>query len=180
MIAQHTRLEESALRRHAARRKCLVEIGVAEGASALALRQVAHPSGVLYLIDPYPAGRVPGVCLTKACAQRYVNRSHNATVHFLEDYSYRLSKSWQRSIDFLFIDGDHSYEACMKDWNEWSPFVEQDGVVAFHDARTWTGGWAAEDEGPVKVVNELFRQQNNPRWKLIDEIDSLVVIQRTA
>lgn len=180
MIAQHTRLEESALRRHAAGRKCLVEIGVAEGASALALRQVAHSSAALYLIDPYPAGRIPGVCLTKACAQRHVKCSSNARVHFLEDYSYSVSKSWHRSIDFMFIDGDHSYEACMKDWNEWSPFVEKDGVVAFHDARTCVDGWAAEDEGPVKVVNELFRQPHNHHWKLIDEVDSLVVVQRTS
>jgi hypothetical protein len=68
----------------------------------------------------------------------------------------------------------------MKDWNEWSPFVEKDGVIAFHDARTWVGGWAAESEGPVKVVNELFRQQSNQHWELIDEVDSLVVVQRTS
>jgi predicted O-methyltransferase YrrM len=157
-----------------------VEIGVAEGASALALREVAHSSAVLYLIDPYPPGRIPGVCLTKTCAQRQVNRSSNAKVHFLKDYSYSISKSWHRSIDFMFIDGDHSYEACLKDWNEWSPFMEHGGVVAFHDARTWVGGWTAEDEGPVKVVNELFRQQNNHHWELIDEVDSLVVVKRNA
>jgi predicted O-methyltransferase YrrM len=99
-------------------------------------------------------------------------------VHFVADFSHNASKTWSTSIDFLFIDGDHSYEACMRDWQEWSRFVEAGGIVAFHDARTFKGGWPKEDWGPVLVVNELFRDQPNSNWKLIDEIDSLVVVKK--
>jgi predicted O-methyltransferase YrrM len=37
------------------------------------------------------------------------------------------------SIDFIFIDGDHSYEACKADIAAWAPFVKRGGVIAFHD-----------------------------------------------
>jgi predicted O-methyltransferase YrrM len=37
------------------------------------------------------------------------------------------------AIDFIFIDGDHSYEACKADILAWSPFVKRGGVIAFHD-----------------------------------------------
>ena len=37
------------------------------------------------------------------------------------------------TIDFIFIDGDHSYDACKADIVAWTPFVKRGGVVAFHD-----------------------------------------------
>ena len=36
-------------------------------------------------------------------------------------------------IDLIFIDGDHSYEACKADIEAWAPFVKRGGVIAFHD-----------------------------------------------
>jgi predicted O-methyltransferase YrrM len=36
-------------------------------------------------------------------------------------------------IDFIFIDGDHSYEACKADILAWAPYVKRGGVIAFHD-----------------------------------------------
>jgi len=36
-------------------------------------------------------------------------------------------------IDFLFIDGDHSYEGAKKDFEMYSPLVSPEGVIAFHD-----------------------------------------------
>jgi predicted O-methyltransferase YrrM len=36
-------------------------------------------------------------------------------------------------IDFIFIDGDHSYDACRLDIAAWTPLAKSGGVVAFHD-----------------------------------------------
>lgn len=36
-------------------------------------------------------------------------------------------------IDFLFIDGDHSYEGVKQDFEMYSPFVRPGGIIAFHD-----------------------------------------------
>ena len=38
-----------------------------------------------------------------------------------------------RSIDFLFIDGDHSYEGVREDYHLFSKFVKKNGIIAFHD-----------------------------------------------
>jgi predicted O-methyltransferase YrrM len=36
-------------------------------------------------------------------------------------------------LDFLFIDGDHSYEGVKKDYELYASFVRNGGVIAFHD-----------------------------------------------
>jgi cephalosporin hydroxylase len=36
-------------------------------------------------------------------------------------------------VDFLFIDGDHSYAGIAKDFAMYSPLVRQGGCIAFHD-----------------------------------------------
>lgn len=38
-----------------------------------------------------------------------------------------------RPVDFLFIDGDHSYEGVRKDFEMYSPLVRNGGIIAFHD-----------------------------------------------
>jgi predicted O-methyltransferase YrrM len=38
-----------------------------------------------------------------------------------------------RQLDFLFIDGDHSYEGVKQDFELYSPFVRTGGIIAFHD-----------------------------------------------
>ena len=36
-------------------------------------------------------------------------------------------------VDFLFIDGDHSYEGVKADYERYSPLVRKGGLIAFHD-----------------------------------------------
>lgn len=57
-----------------------------------------------------------------------------------------------RPIDFLFVDGDHSYDGVLADFKMFSPLVRPGGVVAFHD--TVPTAWAHEP-GVVRLVNEL-------------------------
>lgn len=38
-----------------------------------------------------------------------------------------------RSVDFLFIDADHSYEGVKRDFELYSPLVKQSGIIALHD-----------------------------------------------
>ena len=37
-----------------------------------------------------------------------------------------------RKVDFLFIDGDHTYEGVKKDFEMYASLVKQ-GIIAFHD-----------------------------------------------
>ncbi|MBI5882375.1 MAG: glycosyltransferase [Elusimicrobia bacterium] len=38
-----------------------------------------------------------------------------------------------RKADFLFIDGDHAYDAVRSDFERYSPLVREGGIIAFHD-----------------------------------------------
>jgi predicted O-methyltransferase YrrM len=67
----------------------------------------------------------------------------------LRGYSYEVRKNWpdERKIDFLWIDGDHSYEGVTRDTQDWLPLVKKNGFVCFHDYR---------DEPDVKkAVDEI-------------------------
>jgi predicted O-methyltransferase YrrM len=41
-----------------------------------------------------------------------------------------------RAIDFLFIDGDHSYDGVRQDFEMYTPLVRPGGLVAMHDINT--------------------------------------------
>jgi predicted O-methyltransferase YrrM len=60
-----------------------------------------------------------------------------------------VAASWSRdrSIDLLFIDGDHSYEGCSEDLRAWLVFVRRGGWVAFHDS---------SQAGVRRAISELF------------------------
>jgi predicted O-methyltransferase YrrM len=179
IIAQHTSAEHEALKRWARGRSCVVEIGVAEGASALASREVMSSDGTLYLIDPFHLSRVRWLNCQRRAAEVAVSDCQTASVVWIEQFSFDAVKSWNKPIDFLFIDGDHSEEGVMRDWIEWSPFVNSGGCVAFHDARMFEGGWPKETDGPVRAVNQLFQNRPSSEWRIAEEVHSLVIVGRT-
>lgn len=55
-----------------------------------------------------------------------------------------------RSLDFVFIDADHSYEAVRADIAAWLPKVRQGGTLAGHDCSE------ADYPGVVRAVREAF------------------------
>lgn len=166
--------------RHARDSRIVVEIGVAEGASAAGLRQAMAKEGTLYLVDPFHLSRVPALNFLKRAAKRAVNAAGSAKTVWLEDFSYNAVRNWKLPIDFLLIDGDHKEEAVEQDWSDWSPFVKADGMVAFHDARQFSGGWTTPEYGPVRFVNRMFRQNCGSSWRVVEEVDSLVFVTRYA
>jgi len=50
------------------------------------------------------------------------------------------------------------------------------GVVSFHDARAGCDGGHGSP-GPTAVVDDVFRAADSG-WMIVEEIDSLVVVQR--
>lgn len=73
--------------------------------------------------------------------------------------------NWTLPIKVLFIDGDHTYEGCKDDWDNFSPFVVKGGWVLFHDAD-------ATSPGVVKVTEEIgkgwgkVKYSPNPRCSM--------------
>jgi len=63
--------------------------------------------------------------------------------------------------DFVFIDGDHSYDGVRADWQIWTPLVRPGGLVAFHD--TWPNG-DRHEPGVTRLVDELRHQVPSIEW----------------
>jgi predicted O-methyltransferase YrrM len=61
-------------------------------------------------------------------------------------------------LDFLFIDGDHTYEGVKKDYEMYSPLVRKGGIIAFHDIRT-----VREDCGVMQFWRELCEEIEETR-----------------
>jgi len=177
VMAHHTREEDELLRQAAAGRRCIVEIGVAEGASAAALRSAMALDGTLYLIDPFHLSRWKPMNGMKRTAGRAVGTASRGQVVWIEKFSDDAISGWNTPIDLLFVDGDHQEEAVARDWKNWSRFVVAGGLAVFHDARVFEGGWTAPDWGPVRLVNRLFRNGGTPGWRIVREVHSTVVVE---
>ncbi len=116
--------------------KTVVEIGTHRGGTMFLFSQACSPSAILISIDfQYPSLHYPkAIPAFKRPLQRIIciqADSHQATT--LKQVR-RLIKN--RPIDFLFIDGDHSYDGVKKDYELFSPLVRSGGVIAFHDIVT--------------------------------------------
>ncbi len=157
-----------------------MEIGVAEGASAIALRTAMNPEGTLYLVDPFHLSRVPVLNFLRRAAKRAVVIKGGPKVVWVEAFSHDAARTWDRPIDFLLIDGDHREEAVEQDWNDWTPHVIENGVVVFHDARLFPHGWTSLEYGSVRFVNRMFRQNSSQEWSIHEEVDSLVIVSRKS
>ena len=52
----------------------------------------------------------------------------------IRDYSLEAAKLFpDESLDWVFIDGDHSYEAVVADLQIWSPKIRPNGILCGHD-----------------------------------------------
>jgi hypothetical protein len=78
-------------------------------------------------------------------------------------------------IDFLFIDGDHSYEGVKTDFELYSKIISDNGTIVLHDTdKNYEKSLIVSEDskkdhhpfdGPSKLVEEL---QESPEWNLIN------------
>lgn len=117
----------------------VMEIGTANGGTLFLATRVAKPDATIISLDlpdgkfggGYPEWKIPyysGFALP------------NQKLHLLRDDSHAPSSLENvrkilngREIDYLFIDGDHTYEGVKQDFDMYSPFVRKGGLIAFHD-----------------------------------------------
>jgi len=170
---QTTQAERDCLVRHARGRRRLVEIGVWHGVTTRRLRIAMDPEGTLMAVDPFPAGRL-GFSLQRRIAHHEVGQIENGRVSWVRATGAEAARG-HSPVDFVFIDGDHSEQGLLADWNAWSPLIEEGGVVALHDSRS-SNDRLIDDAGSVKVTNEVILPDR--RFELIDAVDTLTVLKR--
>jgi len=122
--------------------RVVVEIGTANGGTLCLWCAVADPQAVIVSID-LPGGiHGGGYPRWKSLVYRRFAQPKQV-LHLLRVDSHlpatrdRLKAALPpEGIDFLFIDGDHTYEGVKADFEMYSPLVRCGGLVAFHDICT--------------------------------------------
>jgi len=121
------------------RPKVVLEIGTAGGGTLFLFTRVADPKAKIISIDlpggsfggGYPDWRMRLYKLFSRGKQRiYLIRKDSHDPRTLEELKGILG---DEKIDFLFIDGDHSYEGVKKDFEMYGPLVRKGGIIALHD-----------------------------------------------
>jgi len=164
--------ERRCLEHHARGRTRIVEIGVYHGANTALFRRIVDENGEVIGIDPHPAGRI-GVSFERWIAEHEIARVPRARARLLRQFSHQAATGWTTPIDFLFIDGDHSWDAIARDWADWTPHIAPGGLVALHDSRPMRD---RADLDSVRFTKNVVLA--DPRFEAIDEADSLTVLRR--
>jgi predicted O-methyltransferase YrrM len=115
----------------------ILELGTARGGTLFLLTRVAASAATLVTVDMpgspfgggYPQSQSP---FLKSFARKgqhiqLVRGDSHDPATFAEVSSH------VRDVDFLFIDGDHTYDGVRQDWEMYSPLVSPGGLIAFHD-----------------------------------------------
>ena len=176
---QTTIAERACLTRYAAGRLRLAEIGVWHGVTTSQLRAAMAADGILFAVDPYPVGAL-GFSTQRFIAHRTVSRLRNGTVKWLRMTGGAAARDGAviaAPMDFVFIDGDHSYGGLQTDWESWSGLIASGGVVGLHDSRS-TPERPITGAGSVRYTQNIIR--NDRRFRTVDEIDSLTVLTRVS
>ena len=107
--------------------KVIVEIGIKEGGNLKILSTHLDEKGLCIGIDPRQ--EIPWKMDDALCTMHHIKgSSHSKST--VEELKKILKK---RKIDVLFIDGDHSTEGMLADYNDYAPFVKKGGIIAVHD-----------------------------------------------
>jgi predicted O-methyltransferase YrrM len=158
--------ERPALRR-LARGKWVVEIGAAFGFTTILMAQWAE---FVVSVDPHDATNLrAGGTLSEF--------QRNLDLYGVRDrvlvYVDRIENVWQRlphhAFGFVFVDGDHSYNAALRDAQIAESLCAEDGQIAFHD-------YGYEDCPDVKPAVDAWL--HNSSWSVVAQVESLLVCQR--
>lgn len=123
--------------------------------------------GTLYLWCQAAAENATIVSVDLSSRRRYSPQRRNLYAKFIGDSNKKLhflpfsshdtstvdkvkEKFGGREIDYLFIDGDHTYEGVKSDYYMYSPLVKKGGLIAFHDIKT-----IREDCGVREIWEEV-------------------------
>lgn len=111
----------------------IIEIGSLYGRSTVILAEALKNSGKkgrVYAIDPQYFD-------DSALGQLKDNLNKYDVGEFVEvmvTTSEEANKNWNKPVSFLWIDGDHTYKMAEMDFLLWESYLEEGGVIAYHDA----------------------------------------------
>lgn len=147
-----------------------IEIGVLNGETTQFLLSIdgkINLTGIDPIIpDSMESSLIGNLEIIKSNTEIYGDR-----FNFIQDYSFKVVDSFEDdSIDFIFIDGDHTFDAVEQDFSLYFPKVKKNGLIFMHDSRMFRGGanfHVGSSEFAEKVIS------SNSSVELIGEAFSL-------
>jgi predicted O-methyltransferase YrrM len=94
---------------------------------------------------------------------------YGARARIIKATSQSALKKVHTKFNLLFIDGDHSYEACARDVHSYAPYLQSGGTLILHDATEV--GWP----GPIRLAREL---RDSDAWELVEERGNCAVFRK--
>ncbi len=166
----------------------IVEIGSFLGRSSVVLSQGIRgkKGAALFCIDPLDTKRDPlsgrvlrtgaevGDTMETRFRENIMKHGVPQRITILRGYSYQHSPDWIKGIDLLFIDGNHSHDAVLRDYTKWAPFVKNGGFLAFHDV-------SFEAQAPFPGPGQVIKQHilDSTDWLIARHLASLFVVIRS-
>jgi len=163
------------LKKYATKKKHAVELGTYFGGGAWVLSEIAAKVSTFDIfedIDKIECGTKSHYKDLFKDEPHYYKDVKNilAQKHNIDVYKKNTSESANlfddKSIDFLFIDADHSYKGVKNDFESWFPKIENGGHILLHDSTH--NEWSVNKY----MVAELLTRQDIKR---IDTIGSITV-----
>lgn len=140
------------------------EIGVRTGTYSIELCQ-GIPGLELYCIDPwYAFGRATSQEKADIHYQKAQERLKGHNVIFKKGFSMDIVKEFkENSLDFVYIDGNHTFDYVMQDLIEWTKIVKKGGIISGHDYYRWRYGQV------VPAVDAYTYAHQIKEWFLTDD-----------
>lgn len=146
-----------------------VEVGVYTGASVVFLCEELKKRKTdfsLYAVDLWECANDSGytdLAVTKDTWKAFEKRMRESgTTKYINvmkvDSKLAAMLFQPRSVDFVFIDADHSYAACKADIEAWLPRIRPGGMIAGHDILEKTCG---VEQAVTELFTDRFRIFNN-------------------
>ncbi len=172
-----TNLEElSALERHAAGAEVALEIGSFQGISAVRIARSIAPSGVLVCVDPWPEPSGKSNPCFAIFNRHLARQGFSSRIRILRGFSGTLESELPASLDFAFVDGDHSWSGLETDWGLVAGRVNPGGRVCLHDcAVPAPEPWRHPES--VDYFDQVIRHDR--RFELIEIVHSMVTLRKS-
>ena len=126
----------------------VLEIGTFQGDSLRVWCEEFEPSLLIGVQDTYET--TPEVA-DEVGAVMVIGKSQDP-----ETYSQVVRILSGRTIDLLYIDGDHMYPAVKRDWELYEPLVARGGIIVLHDA--------VIEDNPTVEVYQFYREIREGRY----------------
>jgi predicted O-methyltransferase YrrM len=147
----------------------ILEIGTYRGGTLFVFSQLAVPGSTVISLDFHFTllGKVYGA-LQKPLLRKFVRNDQSLFLlrrdsHLPETLTIIRDILHGNELDFLFIDGDHTYEGVREDFNMYSPLVRSGGMIAFHDVAQSGGSrevWRLWEELKPNYRHQEFIHHN--------------------